>query len=508
MPRPFVRMLLNLRAAVVLALVVTAAALPLAAAGSDKTNVTLLVFSDLYDIGEKDGRGGLARIASVIAAERAKSKNVFVAFAGDAISPSLLSSFDHGVVMVDLLNAIAPDVFVPGNHEFDFGEAVFRARMAEATFPLLAANLRQENGALLPGFRDHMIVDKGGIKLGIFGLTDDESARKSNSGKLTLSPSIPAAKEQAALLRKAGAELVVAVSHSSWQDDIRLANLGVLDVVLSGHDHNLTIGFDGRTLVAETLADGGNVVAIDLEIGAPDESGKRPWWPRIRIIDTADVTPDAVMAKRVAAAAAALDKDLDIVAGTTATALDSRKASVRGHETAIGNFVADAIRAATGADVAIVNGGGLRGDRQYPAGSKLTRKDLFNEMPFGNKAVLLEVSGRDLRDILENAVRFAGKGDGRFGQISGMRITGRKDAVPGSKLTSIEIGGAPLDEAKLYKVATSDFMASGKEGYDAFSRGKVLIGEIEGKLMVSLVIEAIEKAGTIAPAVEGRIVLD
>ena len=298
------------------------------------------------------------------------------------------------------------------------------------------------------------------------------------------------------------------MSHSSWQDDIRLANLGVLDVVLSGHDHNLTIAFDGRTVVAETLADGGNVVAVDLDVGAPGDDGKRPWWPRFRIIDTADVMPDAGMAERVAAAVAELDKDLDVAAGVTQTALDSRKASVRGHETAFGNFIADAVRAATGADVAIINGGGIRGDRQYPAGLKITRKDMFNEMPFGNKAVMIEVLGRDLREILENGVRFAGKGDGRFAQISGMRIKGRKDAVPGSKLTGIEIGGAALDEAKLYKVATSDFMASGKEGYDAFGRGKVLIGEVEGKLLVSLVIEAIEKAGTIAPVVEGRIVLE
>ena len=181
---------------------------------------------------------------------------------------------------------------------------------------------------------------------------------------------------------------------------------------------------------------------------------------------------------------------------------------MRGEETAIGNFMADAIRSATGADAAIVNGGGIRGDRQYAAGTTLTRKDLFKELPFGNKVVMVEVTGKDLREILENGVWFAGKGDGRFCQVSGLKLKGRKDAVPGTKLTAIEVAGAALDEAKLYKIATSDFVASGKEGYDAFTRGKTLIGEVEGRLMVSVIIEAIEKAGTIAPVVEGRIVLE
>lgn len=474
-----------------------------------KTTITLLVYSDIYEMAGVEGRGGLARVAGVIAAERARSKNVIAAHAGDTLSPSLMSSLDQGAHIIDILNAMAPDVFVPGNHEFDFGEAVFRTRMAEARFPLLAANLRDASGDVLAGFADNKIIELDGVKIGVFGLTDDEAARRSSPGTLRVSPLIPAAKEQAAQLRAAGADLVVAVSHSTWQDDIRLANLGVIDVVLSGHDHNLWVGYDGKTVIAETQADGVNVVAVDLTVTVSDE-GKRKvtWQPAFRVIDTATIAPDAAVADRIAEYQAKLDKSLEVPVGTTSVALDSRKASVRGQETAIGNFIAEAFLAATGADVAIVNGGSIRGDRQYEAGTALTRRDIYRELPFANKVVVVELLGKDLKDALENAVWFAGKGDGRFGQIAGARLSGRKDAVPGSKLTSVTVAGRPLEDDKTYKVAVTTFLAAGKDGYTAIARGTPVLLEDEAKLAVSIVLDAIAKAGTIAPTIDGRITLE
>ncbi|MEQ1671945.1 MAG: bifunctional UDP-sugar hydrolase/5'-nucleotidase, partial [Hyphomicrobium sp.] len=437
---------------------------------SQTVEMTLAVFSDIYELAEKDGRGGFARIAGAVAAERAASTNVLIAHAGDMLSPSLMSSFDKGAHTIELLNAIRPDIFVPGNHEFDFGEHVFRSRMREAKFPLFAANLSEISGQPVEGFLAHKIFDIEGVKVGVFGLTDDESARRSQPGSLVLSASIPAARKQAEALRAQGADLIVAVSHSAWQDDIRLANLGVIDVVLSGHDHNLLVAYDGKTVIAESQSDGANLVAVDLTVTIRDGDKRQvTWTPTFRIIDTASVKPDKKIAARVAAYQAALDKDLDIAVGKTSTPLDSRKASVRGEETAIGNFIADAMLTATGADITVFNGGSIRGDRLYDAGTTLTRKDIFKELPFGNKVVMLELTGKDVREVLENAVRMAGKGDGRFGQIAGVRLTAKKDGVPGSKLTSVTIGGAPLDDARLYKVATNDFMALGKEGYDAFT---------------------------------------
>ncbi|MCC3244302.1 bifunctional metallophosphatase/5'-nucleotidase [Methylocystis sp. WRRC1] len=483
------------------------AALP-AAAAPRVVNVTLLVFSDIYEIAEKNGRGGFARVAGALAAERARAKNVIVAHAGDTLSPSLMSSLDKGAHIVDLLNRMKLDVFTPGNHEFDFGEAVFRTRMAEATFPIVASNLRDGFGKQLLGFADNRIFDMGGVKIGVFGLTDEESAKRSNTGALRFAPIIDTARIEAERLRDAGADIIVAVTHSDWKDDLRLAKLGVIDVVLSGHDHNLLVAYDGRSAIAETQADGVNIVAVDLAIRVDDgDKRKVAWTPKFRIIDTADVKPDAAVAARVAQYQAKISKELDAVIGETRTPLDSRKASVRGHETAIGNLITDAMRAATGADVALLNGGAIRGNRTYDAGEKLTCKDVMTELPFDDTLVTLELSGADLRAALENAVWMLGRDDGRFGQISGARIVARSGPVSGSRLVSVEIGGKPLDDARVYKVAVTNFLAHGKDGYDMLTRGKPLVNDLEGPQLATVVIDAIRKAGAVAPAIDGRITL-
>ena len=110
-------------------------------------------------------RGGFARLAAVVKAERAKGK-VMLAHAGDTLSPSLTSGLDRGAHILALTNLIAPDIFTPGNHEFDFGKATFLERMGEATFPLYAANLRGSDGAPLPKFKDAAIVTIDGVRIG------------------------------------------------------------------------------------------------------------------------------------------------------------------------------------------------------------------------------------------------------------------------------------------------------------------------------------------------------
>jgi len=486
-----------------------ATVLPPPVRAADTRNVTLVVFSDIYEMAGIAGRGGFARVASAIAAERARSDCVIVAHAGDTLSPSLMSGLDQGAHIVELTNRIAPDVFVPGNHEFDFGEGVFRQRMSELRSRLLASNLRQSDGQPVPGFADHTIMACGDVRVGVFGLTDDGSARRSNPETLALSPAIPAAREQAEKLRAAGADIVVAVTHTAWQDDLRLAGLGVIDVVLTGHDHNLWVGYDGKSVIAEAQSDGLSIVAVDLAVSLDSAKGRKvSWRPSFRILDTGTFTPDAGVAAAVDSYQSKLVKELNVPVGVTAVALDSRKATVRNMETALGNFIADAFRAATGADVAIVNGGSIRGDTQYEAGRTLTRMDLRRELPFSDKVVVVEMSGADLREALENGVWSAGKGDGRFCHISGARIVGRLDAVPGNKLTQIIIGTAPLDPEKTYKVAVTTYLASGKDGYTAIGRGKRVTTEDDGRMAVEIVMSAIAKAGSIAPAVEGRVTLE
>ena len=179
-----------------------------------------------------------------------------------------------------------------------------------------------------------------------------------------------------------------------------------------------------------------------------EQNGRRvtTWWPQFRPIDTATVTPDPEVAAAVAKYEAEFTREMDVPLGTTAVELDSRNATVRTREAAIGNLIADAMRASTKADVAITNGGGIRSGKVYPPGSTITRRDVLAELPFDNRIVVLETPGADIKAAIENGLSQLPNAGGRFPQVSGMTIEADISRPPGSRVTSIRVGGKPLDE--------------------------------------------------------------
>jgi 2',3'-cyclic-nucleotide 2'-phosphodiesterase (5'-nucleotidase family) len=179
---------------------------------------------------------------------------------------------------------------------------------------------------------------------------------------------------------------------------------------------------------------------------------------------------------------------------------------VRRGESALGNLVADALREFTRAQVAIVNGGGIRGDRTYAAGTVLTRRDVLTELPFGNAAVVIELSGADLRRALEEGVSAVEAGAGRFPQVSGLAFTFDARRPPMQRVLQVKVDGQPLDPHATYRVATSDYLLRGGDGYASLARGRALGDAGGGPLVATVVMDAIAARGTIAPAVEGRIV--
>jgi 2',3'-cyclic-nucleotide 2'-phosphodiesterase (5'-nucleotidase family) len=228
----------------------------------------------------------------------------------------------------------------------------------------------------------------------------------------------------------------------------------------------------------------------------------RPEW---RLISTAGIAPDPEVAALVKTYEEALDAELGVRVGTTSVELDSRRATVRTRESTMGNLIADAIRAGVGADIGLTNGGGIRGDRIYPAGAALTRKDVLTELPFGNVAVLIELSGAQLLAALENGVSRIEDTAGRFPQVSGLSFTFDGDRPPGQRVSELKIAGQPMDMAQRYRVATNDFIYGGGDGYAALAEGRAIIDAAGAMLMATMVIDYIAQAGTIAPAIEGRI---
>ncbi len=481
-----------------------------AAADVNRTKVTLVLTSDVYKMGEEGGRGGMARIATVLVAEKAAHANVLTVHAGDTISPSLMSGFDQGAHIVDLFNMTPLDVFVPGNHEFDFGPDVFLKRMGEFKARVLAANLRETGGRVIPGIADSHLFAFGPVKIGVIGLTDDDSKVSSRPGRLVISASLDAAEREGARLRKSGADLIVLVPHAGRDRDEELFASGIGDVILSGHDHDLYMRFNEKTAIVEAGADGMAVAAVDLDVTIDDKGdGKRRvrWWPHFRFVDTADAKPDAAVAARVAKYDSKLNADLGDPVVKSVTELDSRNAAVRGGEAAIGNLFADALREGTKSDVALLNGGGFRGGKIYPAGSTLSRKDVLSELPFLNKAYVLQVRGAALKQALEQGFAGAENEVGRFPQVSGLKVRADVTKPEGRRVISVVVNGAKLRANRTYRLVTNDYLAGGGDGYTALKPAKILVGERDADLVANVVIAYLRAKATVAPKFEGRVIV-
>ena len=477
------------------------------AALAETVNVTFLLTNDIYKMSGGKARGGFARLAAVVKAERAKGGHVVYAHAGDTISPSLLSGFDQGEHIIALLNMAPPDIFAPGNHEFDFGPDVFRKRMAEAQFPILAANLRDAAGQKMAGIEDSKMLEFDGVKIGVVGLAADDSPVKSSPGDLKIADTIETGVAQAKAMKEAGADLVVAVVHANRAQDRALFETRAFDIILTGDDHDLMLFYDGRTAMVESKEEAEYVTAVDVAVDVSERDGRRrvKWWPQFRLIDTASVEPDPDVQAKVEGYEGELSTELDVTIGKTATALDSRKASVRSGETAIGNLIADAMREAVGADVALTNGGGIRGNTEYAPGTELTRRTILTELPFGNKTMKLAVSGETILAALENGLSQVENSAGRFPHVSGMSVVADVSQPAGSRVKSVTIGGAPLDPAKTYTFATNDYMAGGGDGYTMLRGAERVFSETDAKLMANDVMVYIRAKGEVAPAVEGRL---
>jgi 2',3'-cyclic-nucleotide 2'-phosphodiesterase (5'-nucleotidase family) len=480
-------------------------------------DVTFVLFNDFYLMEEQpfpDGqsRGGFARLAAVIKAERARAREtgrtVIVAHGGDTLSPSIMSGFDRGAHIIALLNMIKPDIFAPGNHEFDFGKAIFLERMRDADFPVYAANLRDGDGSAFPGFRERSILDVNGVRIGLTGIAYDRSPRVSSTEDLKFGPMIESTKAQAALLRKDGADFVTAVLHCERADGIVLQSSGAAQLLLTGHTHDLYINFaDGSGLV-ESGYDAHYVTCIDAQITVRihgDGRRQTTWWPQFRVVDSASVTPDAEVAAAVAHFREALIEKMSIIVARTEVELDSRSAIVRTRETAIGNLFTDAMRRLTKSEAAVFNGGGIRAGKIYQPGDTISHGDVLSELPFSNRVVVIEVSGKDLRRAIENGISELPLPAGRFPQVSGIRFSFDVSRPVGARVVTMEVAGAPLDEARRYRVAVVDFLARGGDDYTMFRDAVRITPDNDAPLLANEIVEYLKEMQVLRTGIEGRI---
>ena len=482
-------------------------AAPLARAETVK--ITFLGVGDIYKFDGAKQRGGMARLNAVARAERAANPNTIYVMDGDMLSPSLMSGFDKGANMITLSNIVPYDLAVPGNHEYDAKAENFEAQAEASKFPWAAVNIKTADGKTPEGLGGVMVKDVQGVKVALIPVGDDGTPEESSPGDLRFAPTAESAIAAAKQARKDGADLVVGVVHAPHSDDQTMFNSKAFDVILSGHDHDLIAQYNGITAYVETSTEANYLVPIDVSVDVQTKDGKRSlsWQPSFRFIDTASVQPDPETQKIVDQFTADLGKELDVVVGKLEGPIDTRRSIVRTQESAMGNLIADAMREESGADIAITNGGGIRGDKQYAAGADFTRRDVLTELPFGNMTVVTELDGQHILDALENGFSKIEDGAGRFPQVSGLIVTADKSKPPMSRVVSVTVNGAALDLKAKYKVATNDYMLGAGDGFIALGNGKTLVGTAAGKLMANDVLVYIKAHNGVQAKLEGRIVV-
>ena len=455
------------------------------------TTITFLHTNDVYEISPKGGRGGLAELMTLLKAERANAEHSITTFGGDLISPSVMSGLTKGAQMIELYNALGTDVAVPGNHEFDFGPEIAAQRIAESKFPWLGTNILGQDGMQAVGTVASHVISVGDYEIGFIGLLAPETDTLSSPGSnIRFTAPVETAKTAVKELQAAGADVIVALTHLEFAADRVLAReVNGINLILGGHEHDPITFYEGGVLIHKAGYDAHYLAAVDLVVDRVERRGK----------------PDPAIKTIVDKHNATLDEQLNVAVGKTAVELDSRRATVRTMESNFGDLITDAMRAGVGADVALTNGGGIRGDRTYDPGTTLTRRDILSELPFGNVTVLMEISGADLLAALENGVSEVENRAGRFPQISGMTLIYDPSAPKGSRITELKIGGKPLDMSRTYRLATNDYMASGGDGYAVLKSGKLLVDASGATLMATTVMHYISGQGSVAPKTEGRI---
>ncbi len=471
--------------------------------------VTFLHTNDIYEISPKGGKGGMARLAYLLNAERSTASQAITTFGGDLLSPSVMSGLTKGAQMIEMLNAIGMDVAVLGNHEYDFGPEVLSTRVAASKFPWLASNVFDTAGNQANGTKATHIIQVGEYKIGFFGILTPETETLSSPGPdIRFVDVVEQAKISVAALKEQGADVIVALTHVNFSDDRLLArSVKGINLILGGHDHEPITFFERGVMIFKAGSDGNYLGVVDLDVNYVEKRGKMKLvldfgW---RMVSVRDGAVDSVVQAQVDVHEAKLSKELDIVIGSTSVELDTRRSSVRTMETNFGNLIAEAIMASVDADVGMSNGGGIRGDRTYDPGSELTRRDILSELPFGNVTVKLELSGAVLLEVLENSVSKIEDNAGRFPQIAGMRFVYDPAAPSGSRVVSVTVGGKPLDSNATYSFATNDYSAGGGDGFAMLKSAKRLIDASAATYMATDVMNYIEAKGTIAPATDGRI---
>jgi len=471
-----------------------------------KDEKAFLVFdTNLNEIVDQN-RGGYAELASLLKTYRNTKTPTFFIFGGASLSPSILSSFDQGAHIIDLLNSIKPDVMAASEGDFVYSESELLLRAQEAAFPLVQSNMINiTTGKVVDGLLPSAVLEQGNYKLGFLSYMDKVIIEEYNLTKFRIGDPRHVIDKQAEALRAQGTDLVIMHYHGNDIDPVDFLENGTVDLVLrknihldankhkniSEHDQQVFIKEGEQVAIVELTWKKNQPQSLVISLQAPKLNS---------------FTKHPEISKKIATYTSQLDPQLDEVVGITSSPMVTTRKSLRTSENAFGNLITDALKEYSRADVALLNSGIIRGEAVYATNSKITRRDIVKELPFKGKVVLLSVKGSQLISALKNGFSQIDNAKGRFPQVSGIQVTYSSQAPPGKRKVSLYINDVKVEPAKMYKLATSDYIANGGDGYHALRLGKRIDDKAQTKFIYEVVIEHIKAKRVIGPKVEGRIV--
>jgi 2',3'-cyclic-nucleotide 2'-phosphodiesterase (5'-nucleotidase family) len=448
--------------------------------------------------------GNAAGVAAVIREERERAERngwgLLLLEGGDIFQGTPTGEFSKGRAVIEYMNRMGYDAMTVGNHDLDKGPDLLRSLAGAAEFPMLGANMVDSSGRILDYIRPYVILERGGLKIGILGLMIETLYRMQtpeNMKGLNILPEIPTARQWLDTLRAKGVDLVVGLHHVGfYRDKVIADSVPGFDVIVGAHSHTgLRQAYEcpnNHTIVVQTFGHLSTVGKLELMI----DPGTRQivgYQSELRELFTEEVPPDTAELSKIRRWTDLAEAGYDSVIGLAA--VDMVRAGGP-KESSLGNLMADAMREAAKSDVAFQNSGGIRDDIMR---GEITYRQIYKVDGFSNTIVTMDMTGEQLLTSLEVSVM---GGHGIF-QVSGLRMVFDPKRPPMERLVSVEVGGKPIDPKARYRVATNSFLAAGGGNYRIFQEAENW--EDTGHLVRQAMVDFIHKHSPVDIRTEGRI---
>ncbi|MCB9436626.1 MAG: 5'-nucleotidase C-terminal domain-containing protein [Anaerolineales bacterium] len=472
---------------------------------------------------QRDGVGGVARQATAVKQIRAEAKHSLLVDAGDRFTGSVFHSFYQGQDNVRVMNLLGYDAMVLGSYEFTHGPDVLADFVNALNFPVVVSNVDFSAYENLAAIQPYIIRDFDGEQIGIIGVTRGDSRLRPIPDLVFDTDYVGVVQNTIDTLTTQGVNKVILISHLGYFDDLEMAtNLNGVDIIVGG---------DTNTLLSNSLpdAEGAYPTVIDSASGDPvlvvqawdktqvmghldvtfDADGVLIEWDGDAILLDDSLEPDPDMQALIDDMDSEIGGFLSQTVGENTIYLDGTEEVCRYSECNMGNIITDAMRAATGAQIAFQNGGGIRASIET---GTVTVGDVLNVLPFNNTYVIFEVTGIDVIAALENGVSRtdATEGTGRFLQVSGLRYSWDGSQPVGRRVVSVEVMNEdgeyePLDPDEIYSIATNDYLSVGGDAYDMFANNARNSYDF-GRTLDEAVRDYIAQTSPVAAQTEGRII--